>query len=117
MLILGSSIIIGLFLLGTTIGKSILDYKAMDRTVVVKGLAQKEVNADIVIWPITYLRASNNLSELYKSLDNDTEAIKKLKSELGFPVTDALIHSPNILVNMVLNAFPKLEAKLDVSSQ
>jgi hypothetical protein len=103
MLILGSSIIIGLFLLGTTIGKSILDYKAMDRTVVVKGLAQKEVNADIVIWPITYLRASNNLSELYKSLDNDTEAIKKFLKQNGFKNQEITLSAPHIVDKIAQN--------------
>ncbi|MDZ4063394.1 MAG: NAD-dependent epimerase/dehydratase family protein, partial [Coriobacteriia bacterium] len=32
--------------------------------------------------------------------------------ELGIPATDALTHSPDLLVEMVLRAFPALEAKL-----
>ena len=33
------------------------------------------------------------------------------EGELGFPVTDALTHSPERLVEMVIRAFPELDAK------
>ena len=37
-----------------------------------------------------------------------TEAIARNESELGIPVTDALLRSPDRLVEMVLGAFPEL---------
>jgi uncharacterized NAD-dependent epimerase/dehydratase family protein len=40
-----------------------------------------------------------------------TEAIALYESEFGIPVTDALSQSPDRLVEMVLQAFPELEAK------
>lgn len=39
-------------------------------------------------------------------------AIETYESELNIPATDALIHSPERLVEMVLSAFPKLKEKL-----
>ena len=42
-------------------------------------------------------------------------AIERYELELGIPTTDALTHSPERLVEMVLAAFPKLEQKLLVS--
>jgi len=45
-----------------------------------------------------------------------TEAIKLYESELGIPVTDALKRSPDLLVDMVVRAFPELERKLDVAA-
>ena len=65
---LGLFIALGLFSLGYILGGSIVEFKSFERTVSVKGLAQKEVKADTVIWPIVYLRASNNLSKLYEGL-------------------------------------------------
>ena len=41
-----------------------------------------------------------------------TVAITRYESELGIPVTDALTRPPGRLVDMVLRAFPELEAKL-----
>jgi len=38
-------------------------------------------------------------------------AITQYEQELGIPVTDALTRSPERLVEMVLTAFPGLEAK------
>ncbi len=43
-----------------------------------------------------------------------TAAIKLYESELGIPATDALTRSPERLVDMVVHAFPELEAKLAV---
>jgi len=62
---LGLFIALGLFSLGYLLGGSIVKFKSFERTVSVKGLAQKEVKEDVVIWPIAYLRASNDLSKLY----------------------------------------------------
>ena len=96
-LIIGTSIVIGLFLLGATLGKSIVEYKSLDRTVVVKGLAEKEVNADIVIWNITYLRASNNLEDLYVNLDDDTQKILSFLKKNGFSDDELSPTAPKIV--------------------
>ncbi|MBW6468732.1 MAG: NAD-dependent epimerase/dehydratase family protein, partial [Coriobacteriia bacterium] len=40
-------------------------------------------------------------------------AIERYESELGIPATDALTRSPDRLVEMVVQAFPELEQKLD----
>jgi uncharacterized NAD-dependent epimerase/dehydratase family protein len=44
-------------------------------------------------------------------------ALTLYERELGIPATDALTHSPERLVEMVLSAFPELEEKLTASVQ
>jgi uncharacterized NAD-dependent epimerase/dehydratase family protein len=44
-----------------------------------------------------------------------SSAITQYEQELGIPVTDALIRSPERLMEMVLAAFPQLKAKLAAS--
>jgi len=95
-LIIGFSLIVGLFLLGYTLGGSIVKYKSLERTVLVKGLSIKEVNADTVIWPISYLRASNDLSQLYVDLDADTASIRKFLSDNGFTKEEISVSAPAI---------------------
>ena len=95
-LIIGLSLIVGLYLLGYTLGGSIIKHKSLERTVVVKGLSEKEVNADIVMWPISYLRASNDLSQLYIDLDKDTESIKNFLSDNGFTKEELSVSAPAI---------------------
>lgn len=41
-----------------------------------------------------------------------TDAIASYESELGIPATDALTRPPELLVEMVVRAFPELESKL-----
>ena len=64
-LILGICILIGLSLLGYLLGNAAIKVKQFDRTVTVKGLSEREYEADIVIWPIQFTTASNNLEEMY----------------------------------------------------
>jgi len=103
-LIIGLSIIIGLFLLGSTLGKSVLEYKSLERTVVVKGLSQKEVKADVIIWPISYIRVSNKLSDIYRNLDNDTQKIINFLKKEGFS-DDEISVSPAAVTDKVAQAY------------
>jgi len=74
--ILGVSLIIGLGLLGALLGNAAIRVKEYERTVRVKGLAEREFPADQVIWPIQFNRAANKLAELYVALDNDAAKIR-----------------------------------------
>jgi hypothetical protein len=97
---LGLFIALGLFSLGYILGGSIVKFKSFERTVKVKGLAQKEVNADTVIWPIAYLRASNDLSKLYDELENDTSKIQAFLEKKGFTKDEITITAPSITDKM-----------------
>ena len=100
---LGVFITVGLFLLGATLGKSLIQFKELERTVVVKGLAQKEVQSDIVIWPITFLRASNNLSELYNALESDTQKISSFLEKEGFKKEEISFSAPSVVDKIAQN--------------
>jgi len=102
-LILGGALIVGLYLLGYTLGGSIIEYKSLERTVVVKGLSEKEVNADIVMWPIAYLRANNDLSQLYADLDSDTKSIKNFLKVNGFSDAEISISAPAVTDKIAQN--------------
>ena len=61
--VLGAFICIGLVLLGFFISASITRIKALDRTVKVKGLSEREVQANIAIWPIKFSEVSRTLKD------------------------------------------------------
>jgi uncharacterized NAD-dependent epimerase/dehydratase family protein len=48
----------------------------------------------------------------HMTADEVTAAITLYELELGIPATDALTRSPDLLVDMVVRAFPKLKRKL-----
>lgn len=58
-LILGISAIISAAL----IGSGLTDLRTGDRYVTVKGVAEREVNADLALWPIRFVATGASLSE------------------------------------------------------
>lgn len=96
-LILGAFIAVGLGLLGASLSQAILQYKAYERTVTVKGLAEKEVAANYVLWPIVIQHPDNDLNRLYKKLGKDTQAIQDYLEKLGFVADEINIQAPSIV--------------------
>ena len=64
--ILGTTISLGIIIASFFISDALVELRAANRYVTVKGLAEQEVDADLAIWPITFEDADNDLSLLYK---------------------------------------------------
>ncbi|MGB5917518.1 SIMPL domain-containing protein [Arcobacter sp.] len=96
-LILGIFIFLGLSTLGYFFKSAIIEYKQYDRSVKVKGLSEKEYKADIVIWPITYTEVSNNLEELYNSIDKNNEKINSFLISSGIEKSEITFSTPIII--------------------
>lgn len=95
-LILGISIFLGLSALGFMLSSSVVKFKMMERSVTVKGLAEREIPADIVIWPIQFITAENKLEELYNSIDRSNSKIKVFLTEKGIAQDEITFSSPAI---------------------
>lgn len=93
---LGLCIMIGLGILGFTLGNSMVNMKKLDRTVVVKGLSEKEVLSDTVVWPITFKVTGNDLSEVYSKLEMDNKKVESFLIENGVTKDEITFSSPNI---------------------
>lgn len=96
-MIIGLSIIIGLGLFGILIGNAAINYREYERTVNVKGLSEKEFEADIVIWPIQYTEAGNNLEQLYRTIDKRSESIAKFLIQNGIQETEISYSTPSMI--------------------
>jgi len=95
-LVLGICLIIGLCGLGYLLGNFALKIKEFERTVRVKGLSEQEYKADVVIWPIQFTEASNNLGELYGSLETSTSMIIDFLQTKGVKQGDISLSAPSI---------------------
>ncbi|HEY7886241.1 MAG TPA: SIMPL domain-containing protein [Cellvibrionaceae bacterium] len=93
-LLLGVCLITGLTLLGYLLGQAAIDVKEYERTVTVKGLAEREVPADIVIWPIRYTLANNELNALYAELDKSKALVYTFLQQQGIASEDISIGAP-----------------------
>ena len=74
--VLGLFIFLGLTVTGYLLGQAAMDFKEYERSVTVKGLSEREYEADIVIWPLQFTAASNDIAEMYRSIDDSTQKIR-----------------------------------------
>ncbi|WP_271405367.1 SIMPL domain-containing protein [Tenacibaculum soleae] len=81
---------------GYFIGNS--HWKALknNRKVTVKGLAKKEVNANLAVWPMVITLTNNSLGDLKTNLDNQKKAVKNFFLSKGFSDNEITIGNTNI---------------------
>jgi len=95
-LVLGIGIFLGLSVLGFLLGRSAVKVKEYERTVKVKGLSEREYPADIVLWPIKFTEASNDLSALYSSLEQSTKKIRAFLKKNGIEESEISVSPPYV---------------------
>ena len=86
----------GLVVLGIMIPTAVTKYRSFDRTVNVKGLCEKEVKADKVIWPIVYKVMSDNIHSIYDQTDAGNAVIVDFLSSGGLSVDEITVSVPQI---------------------
>ncbi|WP_448381735.1 SIMPL domain-containing protein [Desulfosoma sp.] len=91
---LGIFLCLGLVGLGTILGSSILRVKGYERVVTVKGLAEREVPADIAVWPITFASAHNDVAALYTTMEENTKQVLAFLRETGFSAAEITTAAP-----------------------
>lgn len=92
----GLFIMTGLIVLGLMIPKAVGTFRSYDRTVNVKGLCEKEVKADKVIWPVVYKVMANDIQSIYDQTDRNNETIMAFLKEGGIPESEITISVPQI---------------------
>jgi hypothetical protein len=91
-LLLATGMVVGAWVLG----QALLQFKQADRSVEVKGLAEREVPADTAIWPIAFSEADNNLPRLYQTLQEKNAGIAAFLQANGFKPDEISVSAPAI---------------------
>ena len=91
--VLGASIVLGSYLLYCGIN----NYAYKDRFVSVKGLAEREVLADRVVWPLSFNEVGNNMNQLYDLIENKQRTIVNFLKENGVKDDEITISAPSVL--------------------
>lgn len=86
----------GIAYAGHSVGEGLLKLNAGNRYVTVKGLAEKEVAADLVIWPITYVEAGNDLPTIYARIERNNKLVQDYLVVNGLKATDVTLAPPKI---------------------
>ena len=92
----GLFIMVGLVVLGMMFPRAVEKYRSYDRTVNVKGLCEKEVKADKVIWPVVYKVMANDIQSIYDQTDRSNETIVDFLKAGGIDVSEMTVSVPQI---------------------
>ena len=90
-------IAIGLLLLGNQVRNGISEFIAKDRIVTVKGLAEMEVPADKVVWPLMFKDIGNDPALIYANINKKNQAIVAFLKSRGIQEEEISIAAPEII--------------------
>lgn len=69
---------------GLGIGKGLERFRTADRSVTVKGLAEKDVEADYAVWPLGFRRAGADFGAVQRALAEDRDRVVAFLKGQGF---------------------------------
>lgn len=92
----GLAIMAGLIILGLCIPAAMRVQGSFRRSVSVRGLCEREVRADKVIWPLQFNVSGDDLSEVYSSIENNNAAVLAFLKEGGVKESEISVANPNI---------------------
>ena len=87
----------GIAFLGMCIKSGIDDFVNKDRVVTVKGLSEKEVEADKVTWPIPTKELGNDLTQLYHNINVTTDKVKTFLKQNGVKDDEISVNAPVVI--------------------
>ena len=97
MIISSALIALSVFCLGWFIKAGIDDFASKDRKVCVKGLAEQEVQADKVTWPIVSKEIGNDLPGLYERIGATQAKIKSFLIKGGVKEEEISLNAPQVV--------------------
>ena len=90
-------IALSIVVLGFCIKGGIDNFANKDRKVAVKGLAEKEVDADKVTLPIVLIYNVKEMTEIYTRLGNTQAKIKKFLINNGIKADEISVNAPKVI--------------------
>ncbi|MDP1026352.1 SIMPL domain-containing protein [Sphingomonas sp. KR1UV-12] len=76
---------VGVIAGGYLLGNGLVRAHHADRSVTVRGLAERNVTADLAVWTLNYSEAGTGLATVQTKIERDTDTIRRFFTALGFP--------------------------------
>jgi uncharacterized protein len=95
-LLVAAGLALGGWFIGSNIGGGFVDARALERTVEVKGLAEREVPADTAIWPLQLVVAGNELELLLAQIEDQGGQVRAFLTLRGFTEDEISVGAPSI---------------------
>ena len=103
---IGIFVMIGLIVLGLFISKGLVSIANQDQFVTVKGLAERDVMANKVVWPLPYKSVSNNMQELYDNIEKNKNVILSFLKSGGITDNEIIISAPAVTDRLAQSYVP-----------
>lgn len=87
---------VGLLAGGLAIGSGIRALTYGQRTVNVRGLAERTVKANQVIWPIQFAITGNDLSQVYNECTQKNKIVTAFLTDNGIPASEISVNPPDV---------------------
>jgi hypothetical protein len=98
------AVALGLALAGLFIGRGFVRSRTVDRFVTVKGLAEREVLADIALWPLRCVATSDNLGQAQSQIQRSQETILAFLERHGIPAAQVELQGLEV-IDMLANPY------------
>ena len=106
MLLPSIAIVAGLALLGFFVSKGLTSIANQEQYVTVKGLAEREVLANKVVWPLPYKCVSNDMQKLYDEIEMNRDIILSYLKEGGITGDEIVISAPAVTDRLAQSYVP-----------
>lgn len=87
---------VGLLGAGWFAAQGMAKLRTDDRFVVVKGSAEKIVDADLVVWPVGHAVGGNDLGDVQARLEANTATIRRFFTGAGFKPEEVVVSPPRL---------------------
>jgi hypothetical protein len=93
---LAAALFLGLSSLGFFVKSSVGEFKGYERVVQVKGLAEKEVEATLAIWPLSFSESATDLKSLYKKMESTSLTVNNFLLNNGLKKNEIIESPPEV---------------------
>lgn len=82
--VFGGLLAVGMIGGGALVGQGLVNARVGDRTVSVRGLAERDVRADLAILPVRFTASGEVLSEVQARIDGDLVIVRRFLAQQGY---------------------------------
>lgn len=84
---------LALVLAGGLIGRGLIHLRQADRFVTVKGVAEREVESDLALWPMRFVTGGDSLPQAQADLQRDAKAVTDFLTAAGIAADEIQVQS------------------------
>ena len=106
MLLPSIAIVAGLALLGFFVSKGLTSIANQEQYVTVKGLAERDLLANKVVWPLPYKCVSNDMQTLYDNIEKNRNIVLSFLKEGGITDDEIVISAPAVTDRLAQSYIP-----------